>query len=45
MKTLQGLETDPHAIGNKVNSYFTTIELILVSKIKTIINFSQCLDP
>ena len=45
IKTSNGIENNPHAIGNKFNNYFTTIAQNLVSKIKTVPDFHQFLNP
>ena len=45
IKTSRGVENNPHVIGNKFNNYFTTIAQNLVSKIKTVPDFQQFLDP
>ena len=41
----QGVETNPHTIDNKFNSYFTGVAQKLVSKIKTTTHLCQHLNP
>ena len=45
IKTSHRIENNPHVIDNKFNNYFTTIAQNLVSKIETVPDFQQFLDP
>ena len=45
IKTEKGIISDPFAIGNKFNEFYTSVASKLVSKIRTKSTYHKFLDP